>query len=309
MITTLTINPAVDKTFFIDNFKIDSLNVANKIKYNAGSKGINVSRLLKIVGVDNIATGFIGGFGGDILEEELEGEKVNFDFVKVKANTRVNTKVVDLKNNTFTDINEQGEEISENELFLLFDKLRFLLSKSSMLVMGGSIQSGIPIDIYKQVINMAKEYNIKAVLDCGGEYLARGIEAKPDIIKPNLLELENMINKKCNNTTDVKNAAFEIYKSGVSNVLISMGKDGAVAVCEGIAYRIFPHEVKVLSTVGAGDSFLSGFLYGYINKMPIINSLKFAASFASAKVTKEGTDMPTEGELFKFVDKIVIETI
>jgi len=309
VVTTVTLNPAIDKTYFVDGFTANALNRASKTKKNVGCKGINVSTIAAICGTKSIATGFLSGSNGKYIDDFLTSVGAETDFVYTEGETRENIKIVDLENNTYTDVNESGPFISEEDLKNLYEKVDMLSKKSTIMHMGGSFHPSIDEDIYKKLIEISKANGAMTVLDAGGEPLNLGITALPDIIKPNQLELELMIGRKIKSVNEAGQAAMEIVESGVQTVLVSLGGNGAVAADKSGIYRAYPLHVPVKSTVGAGDSFLSGFLFGRIKKLGMEESLKYAISFASAKVGLEGTDMPDFKSFIQGYEGVVIEKI
>lgn len=307
MVTTLTLNPAVDKTFYIDDFRTNELNRATRIQFHAGSKGINVARFLKKAGIEATACGFAGGYGGKLLEDILTQEGVAYRFVKTKASTRVNTKVADLKNQTFTDINEPGGEISGNELEALFLVIDKLAKTSRYVALGGSIQPGMDIHIYQTLIARIHKQGALCALDCGGQTLQHGVAAKPEIIKPNLLELSQYMGSPLKTEKEIATAAASILQKGVKYVLVSLGEHGSFCFSQEGALRVQPIAVEVNSTIGAGDAFLTGFLYGTVNGFSFSDCVRHAASFSTAKVCVEGCAAPAKQELMKYLDEIKIE--
>lgn len=309
VISTVTLNPAIDKTYFINRFELNTLNRAWKVKTNIGGKGINVSLTMAKCGARSLAGGFLSGSNGKYIEEQLKQAGVGTYFVYTEGETRVNAKVADLEKNTYTDINECGPGVGEADIKALFREVAKMAAASDVLHMGGSFHPDIPPDIYKRLIGIAHENGAAAVLDAEAEALRLGIEAAPDIVKPNQLELEIMIGRKIKSVSDAGKAAMDIVSSGVGSVLVSLGGNGAVAADKSGIYRAYPLHVPVNSTVGAGDSFLSGFLYGKLTGAGFAESLKYAISFASAKIQLEGTDIPGFSNLVEGYNSVVVEKI
>jgi len=175
--------------------------------------------------------------------------------------------------------------------------------------MGGSFHPCLGNDIYKKIIEIVKDKGAATVLDADGEALRLGVEAKPHIIKPNQAELERLIGAKIKTVSDVSRAARSLMEGGVETVLVSLGGNGAVAARDGKLYRVYPLNAAVRSTVGAGDSFLCGYLYGQTVSEDITVSLRYAMAFATAKIQTEGTDIPEFESLKQDFEKVTVEVL
>jgi 1-phosphofructokinase len=309
LISTISLNPAVDRTYYVDAFTKNALNRAWKTKTNIGGKGTNISAIARICGYESIAGGFLAGGNGRYIEETLTNMGVKTDFVYTKGETRVNVKIVDIDAGSFTDINDCGPAPDEANLKDLFGKVESIAAKSDFVHFGGSIHPDIDQGIYKELIAIASAAGAKTVLDAGGEALSEGILSKPDIIKPNQLELELMLGRKLKTIPEVGAAAKEIMESGVETVLVSLGGNGAIGADKSGIYRAFPLNVAVKSTVGAGDSFLFGYLHGIMQNRDIITSLRYAVSFSAAKIQLEGTDLPGFESFCELKDTVLVEKI
>lgn len=303
MVTTVTINPAVDKTYIVEQFKPYDLNRAGRIIYNAGSKGINVSRVLKQVGSETCVLGFVGGTNGDILLNELSAEGIEEDLVRVGSNTRLNVKIMDLNTSQVTEVNETGTNVSEGELKIFMERYEKHVSGSQAIVISGSIMPGMYKRVYSDLIVKAKEFNVPVFLDCGGDTLSEAVKASPYCIKPNKSEFMEMLGRT--EMTDgeiVEQARKLMEKYGIQMVVVTLGRDGAIGVTKDETYKIIPPNVVVVSTVGAGDAFLAGLCHGYTKGMDFKTQLILATSYSNAKITKEGTNVPSLIELLGYTE-------
>lgn len=192
MVITVTLNPALDKTLTIENFKLGAVNRVSNIRYDIGGKGINVSKVLKNFNVDSVCTGFLGGIWESYFIEELNNRKISSKFIHINESTRTNTKVVDSVNKVYTDINEAGPSIKNKELEDFIKTFSDLCKKDDIVVLSGGVSPSVPSNIYGELIKIAKEKGAVTILDAEGELLEKGIKEKPDIIKPNIHELKNL---------------------------------------------------------------------------------------------------------------------
>ena len=307
-VAALTLNPAIDRTYYSNSFCVDNVNRAEKVLVNPGGKGINFIRAVSRGGIDCIASGFLGKGAENILRA-VSNDGIKTDFISVQSDIRVNVKICDLKNGTYTDLNEAGAPVSKFEFNLMLEKVRELSKVCRYLYLGGSLPNGLSDDAYEKIIEICKENNIKAILDTSGEPLKKGVLAKPDILKPNLAEAQELLGKEILSFSDAALAAQEIQNLGVSTVLLTMGNKGCIAATNKGVYAVQALDVKTKSTVGAGDVFLAGYVYGLCMGMDMEDSLKYAVSFATAKVQSEGNSIPAFESLIENKDKIICRKI
>lgn len=259
MIYTLTLNPSLDYLVDTPDFNIGKTNRSRKESLHFGGKGINVSYVLNQLGVESVCLGFVAGFTGDALENMLKNEGMPADFIRVNnGNTRINVKI---KGETITEINAKGIEPSEDDQSYLFDKL-YRLSDSDTFVIAGSTPGGCD-DIYAKIMQMLSNKGVRFVVDTSGKKLLDCLKYKPFLIKPNVDELCELVGKELLSDEDIISAARHLQSLGAVNVLVSMGDKGAVLLDEyGKTHRAEPIKITPVSTVGAGDSMVAGFLAG-----------------------------------------------
>ena len=296
MIYTITFNPALDYIMAVDNLELGSVNRSKTEKILPGGKGINVSMVLTNLGVENTALGFVAGYTGKNIEDIIKERGCKTDFVTLKEGlSRINVK---LMSNPETEINGNGPRISEAEVDELFGKLDNLKADDA-LVLAGSVPSSLPDDIYSRILEHLKDKDVRIVVDATGDLLVNCLKYKPFLIKPNNFELEQIFNTKLNSREDSIKYAFKLKEMGALNILVSMGKDGAILVDEqGTVYDMMAPDGKVVNTVGAGDSMVAGFLAGYYEKKDYKYAFKFAVATGSASAFSE--DLATKED----VDKI-----
>ena len=293
MIYTVTLNPSIDYVIKVDKLTTGNINRVNEEHVYPGGKGINVTRILKSLDNDNIALGFVSGFTGDYIINSLQELNLKSDFIKVKEGfTRINVKV---KSEEETEINGQGPKISEEELNQFYKVIDKLVD-GDILILSGSIPSCV------------EDRDIKVIVDATKNLLLNVLKYKPFLIKPNNHELAEMFNVELNSTEDVVFYARKLKEMGAQNVLISMGKDGALLVTEND--EVFASSVakgEVVNSVGAGDSMVAGFIAGYLKSNSYEEALRLGA--ASGGATAFSSDLATREFIDKLVDEIKIEKI
>ena len=300
MIYTITFNPALDYIMTIDSLEVGSVNRSKTEKILPGGKGINVSMVLTNMGVENTALGFVAGFTGKNIEDIIKERGCKTDFVILEDGlSRINVK---LMSKPETEINGNGPSISEAEVAELFAKLD-KLKEDDTLVLAGSVPSSLPDDIYSRILERLKDKGVRIVVDATGDLLVNCLKYKPFLIKPNNFELEQIFNTKLHSREDIIKCAFRLKEMGAVNVLVSMGKDGAILVDEqDVVHDMVAPDGKVVNTVGAGDSMVAGFLAGLYEKNDYEYAFKLSVATGSASAFSE--DLATKEEVHKVYREI-----
>lgn len=300
MIYTITFNPSLDYIVDVKDFKTGIVNRTEGEKIFPGGKGVNVSMVLKNLGADSIALGFEAGFTGKEIGRLLDEKGIKTDFITVKeGNSRINIK---LRSAEETEINGQGPEIEKEDIEKLYGKLD-KLQKGDCLVLAGSIPGVMPSSSYKDIMEYLKEKDIKIVVDATRELLTNVLCYKPFLIKPNNHELGEIFGVEINSKEDAIKYAIKLQEKGARNVLVSMAKDGAVMVTEDgqkLASEAPKGEVK--NSVGAGDSMVAGFLYGYLISESYEEAFKYGLATGSASAFSEG--MATKADVEKLLQQL-----
>lgn len=300
MINTITLNPSLDYVIKVDNFKADTLNRSNYEKIYAGGKGINVSIVLKNLGVDNTALGYVAGFTGDEILRQIKEHNVNCDFVKLQNGmSRINIK---LKSKGETEINGCGPNITEKDLEALYEKLN-KLGKGDYLILSGSIPKSIPDDIYERIMKRILDKEVEFIVDATKDLLLNVLKYRPFLIKPNHHELAEMFNVKLNSDEDIITYGKKLQEMGARNVLISMAGDGAILLPEsgGPIKRSVP-KGTLKNSVGAGDSMVAGFLCGYLKNMNLDEAFKMGIATGSASAFSE--ELATKEEVWNLLNQL-----
>lgn len=294
MILTVTLNPAVDKTYTAQELIAGHVNRMSSMVNIPGGKGINVSKILCQYGCPVTATGFLGGYTGSWMEERLSGMGIICDFVKTQKDTRCSMNIV-AKNGFVTEILEPGPQIDEAEQHNFWSKYRKLVSECELTVMAGSAACGLPEDVYASMIGIAKEYGKKTILDASGKLLARGVLAGPYLIKPNRRELEYVAGHRCRGEAEIVEAAKLLLQRGTHYVAVSVGEKGMYLVGE--ERRMFARapKVRAVNTVGSGDGACASFAMSLLNGDSMEEMLRKAVAVSAANATTmESGSVPKE---------------
>lgn len=303
MIYTVTFNPALDYLMYVSELQSEDINRTEKEQLFYGGKGINVSVILTRLGVKNKALGFLAGFSGHQLEDMLNADSIENDFVYLKKGyTRINVKI---KSKKETDINACGPEITADDIQELFKKIENL-EKDDCLVLAGSIPKSLPDNIYEKILDKLNGKGIDFVVDATGDLLKNVLKYKPFMIKPNHHELGEIFSTEIKTLDEIKKYGKMLQDMGARNVLISRGKDGAALLDEnGEIHTMGNVPGKIVSSVGCGDSMVAGFLAGYYQTKDYAYALKLgsacgnATAFSSSLATKEEIDKMLKNDKLK----------
>ncbi len=309
MITTVTLNPALDKTITVESLEYGSVNRVQKSLVDTGGKGINVSKVLGKLGSPTTAIGFLGDRNKNQMLQLLEIEKIETEFIYVDEDTRTNTIIVELEKKITTNINEEGFFIDEAHAAKMKELVIQYAQKSTHMVFSGSAPKGIDVQIYKELIELVRDLTL-TVLDADDDLLLEGIKASPYLIKPNLHELENAYDVILEtNEAIIQLSRRIIQEHHIHIVLISMGGDGCLLVTHDEAYKALPIPVEVMSTVGAGDSLVGGFLHGLANNLSLQACLAYGTVCGALAVTREGVGNFEIEEVKELIEKVVIQKL
>lgn len=310
MIKTLTLNPAIDETISIENFRLDEVNRIKQSRKDAAGKGINVSKVIKALGSKSIAMGLIGGDSGEWIHKELKKMNIESDFVKTSGETRVNIKIVDPQNKTFTDLNAKGAFISEEETNLVLRKFTENISEEDIAVLAGSLPQNVPDNVYQNIIEKLSKIGVKTILDASGSSFEKGLEAGPSLIKPNVEELEMLLDIKINTKEEVAIAARKLIEEyDIEYIVVSDGGNGSYFITKSESVWAKGIKVDVKSTVGAGDSMVAALALSLERRDNLENMAKWAAATSTANVMTEGTQTGDLHTIEKLYSQIEIELI
>ena len=292
MIYTVTFNPSLDYTVTVDNFTCGIVNRTKDEIIYPGGKGINVSLVLKNLGYESTALGFLAGFTGEKLNELLAEKGITTDFIKVERGmSRINVK---LRSNQETEINGQGPAIGMADIQKLYEKLGEL-KDGDILVLAGSIPDVMPGSMYMDIMKYLKQKDLKIVVDATKDLLVNVLQYHPFLIKPNDHELGEIFGVTLETKGEVVIYAKKMQELGAKNVLVSMAGKGAVFVAEdGCIYKADAPKGKVRNSVGAGDSMVAGFLAGYLESGNYADAFRMGVCTGSASAFSEELAKKTE---------------
>lgn len=290
MIATITLNPAIDKTVSIPNFAIGKTNRAQIERVDPGGKGINVAKVLRQLGCEVVASGFLAGNNGRYISAYLTEQGIIADFLMVPGETRQNLKIVDPVNKTVTEINEPGSEVEESYFDRLKDKIKELASLCRVIVFSGSLPPGLPEHTYKELIELVRDRGVFTLLDTSGPALWHGLAARPTLIKPNKQEVEEIFRVELGEDT-LLYAVERLLAFGVRIAVISLGAQGALLASGHKKIRAYPPRVETNSTVGAGDAMVAAFAYGLEQGLPLTDTLRLATAISAATAMARGSEV------------------
>ena len=303
MIYTVTLNPSIDFIVRIDKVEIGEVNRMESDDKFAGGKGINVSRILQRLGVDNTATGFIGGFTGRFVTDGLDAEGIKTKFVAVDQDTRINVKI---KADQETEINGAGPIINEYQLAEL-EAVLSSVSADDVVVFAGSAPSNLGNKVYNKLIPLVRETGAQVVCDFEGQTLIDSLEFNPQLVKPNNHELGAIFGVTLTELPEIERYAKEILAKGAQNVIISMAGDGALLVSPNGTYFAKPIKGQVKNSVGAGDSMVAGFTGKLATTGDVIEAFKWGVACGTA--TTFSDDLATADYIKETYEKVEVEKL
>ena len=309
MIATLTLNPSLDRTVTVEELIMDEANRWTSLRRDPGGKGVNVSRVIHELGGKTVAYGFIGGIDGETLKHLLKQQGVTFDFTSIKGEIRSNFIIADLETCRQTRIDAPGPNIMRHELQKLVQKVRHISPKPDFLVFAGSVPPAVPDNIYRQLIDSAKSNGIKTVLDSDNKWLKEGIKAKPNVIKPNVHEAEELLETNLRSESAIVNALKLLVDRGIEVAVISRGKQGLMAYDGDKIVKATPPEVEVRSTVGAGDSTIAGLVLKLNQGLGLEEACRWAVAAGTAATLTPGTELCRREDVEMLLPQVKIKNL
>lgn len=309
MIITITPNPAIDIAYFIDDFNIDNIHKVSRIFKTAGGKGLNVSKVLKILGSDLIATGFLGGNAGNYIKDELDKREIKYNFIKTNGETRTTYTINDNKNSTTTEIREVGPTISNSENEEFFEFLNATNFENKIYTCSGSLPNGLDSKFYDRLLETLKHN--KVIIDTSGSNLRHIVfdaENKPYAIKPNIDEIRDLLGDEVDKMTYKEIISLDIFKE-IPVLIVSLGKDGCIAKFGDKHYKCTVPVIEAINPVGSGDSSIAGLAYGIDNNLSNEEILKYSMACGVLNALEEEIGYINIDNLENIKSLIVVEEI
>jgi 1-phosphofructokinase family hexose kinase len=291
MIVTVTLNAALDRTLLVPNFHLGQRHRASEGFTSAGGKGINVARALRRLGVPVVCTGLVGGRNGQQIIDDLNEAGILNDFVRIEGESRASVALLDPISDQYTEVNEWGPEVREQELDALREKLAYLTQGAEFVVLAGSLPRGVEPSFYAETIRELNRRQVLTVLDSEGDPLRRGVTAEPYLVSPNVNEAESLVGHEFNDDADLEAGLDEIAELGARNVLITLETGLYALVREaGEAHRVrgLSPRLDPVSTIGAGDTLLAGFLAARMTGRTVEEAVRSAIAAGAASVLEAG---------------------
>lgn len=297
MIVTLTPNPSIDRTVSVPGLEHGAVNRATSSRIDPGGKGINVARALTANSTESLAVLPVGGPEGHLLQELLERSGTAYTAVPIGGTTRMNLAIIE-PGGTTTKLNEPGPSLTPQELDALFVALDTPLSRGAGWVVGcGSLTPGSPEHLYADLVRRSHAGGARVAIDSSGLPLTAAVAAGPDLVKPNHEELEELVGRPLDTLGDVRDAARRLVRDGIGTVLVSLGRHGAMLVtAEALAHASARIE-RPISTVGAGDSLLAGYLHAVCRGAGPVDALAAGVAWGAAAVSLPGSRMPNPDDV------------
>jgi 1-phosphofructokinase len=291
-VATVSLNPAIDQTAFVPNFTAGAVNRVGQVQSDAGGKGVNVASFLAHVGVPVAVTGLLGDANIEPFVRLFAEKGIVDRFVRVAGLTRVNVKIVDQERDRVTDINFPGLQPGPGDLARLDEAMDALAREVDWFILSGSVPEGVPASIYADMVSRLKRLGKTVVLDASGPPFAAAIDAAPDIIKPNIEELQELVGATLDGDLQIVEAAQALVARGIGLVAVSMGAKGALFVENGAAVLAVPPKISVRSTVGAGDAMVSGIVSGTLRQLGLADRARLATAFSIGALGEIGPRLP-----------------
>lgn len=295
-IVTLTLNPVLDRTLWVKDFRAARTYLVDKSESFAGGKGVNVSRALLTFGINSIATGILARGGNDVYISLLYKEGISHDFLHTAGFLRTNVTIISNNSGGETHLREKGPVIDTRVLREFEEKIKGFHKKNTFFVFSGSLPAGLPEKTYFRLINTVKSAGVDVFLDASGNPLKEGLKTKPLFIKPNAHEVEDTLGFFPRSPGDFTKAVCTFHSMGIKNVMISLGKEGIVFSQGREIIHARLTVPGLINTVGSGDASLAGGLLGIISGFDTADTARLACATGSANTLVSG------GGVFKIED-------
>lgn len=309
MITTVTLNVAIDKLYIVDEYKPYEVMRVKSCTYTPGGKGLNVTKVVNLLKEEVVATGFVGGHAGSWILESLDKLSIKHHFVKGKHETRTCINIKELSTGRHTEFLEPGAPLTQEDEKLFLEVFEEVIKTSRVITISGSIPGGIHKDIYSQLVAVCKKAGKKVLVDTSGELLTKVIEAKPTMIKPNIDELRAITHEEINSIDDLVRVAKELRDTGIEIVAVSLGEEGVLVIWEEGIYHGIPPKIEPVNTVGCGDSMIAGFATGLSRGLNREDTIKMAVAVSAANALTNDTGYFKEEDYHELLKRVTLKKL
>ncbi|MBR3504870.1 MAG: 1-phosphofructokinase [Clostridia bacterium] len=306
MITSVCLNPAIDRTVSVPALEPGALNRVTASRSDAGGKGVNVAVTLARLGEKAACLAFLPRENGRLVEEKLKSEGVEAAGVALEGAIRTNLKVLDESKGEITEINESGAPVNAAQLRDMAALIERRAEKSEFLVLSGSLPPGCPASFYREIMERVARFSCRVALDADAARLREGLKARPFLIKPNRHELMELTGQPLPTLADTANAARALIEGGVKLAAVSMGGEGALIVSAEEALFAPRVDVTARSTVGAGDAMIAGLTAGLRRGLPLMETFRLGVACATASVMSEGTGLIDRADVDALLPRVQI---
>jgi tagatose 6-phosphate kinase len=296
MILTLGPTPALQRTMIFERLTVDAVNRAGEVRQGASGKSINVARVLRSMGREVLATGFLGGQSGGDMRRDMDLAGLRHDFVEVVPATRLCITLVDRTAATATELVEESAAVAPSDYEALLKKLDQLLPEAAVLVLSGSLPPGAPGDFYRRCIESGGE-GVKVILDTCGDPLVEALEARPLVVKPNRRELAETFGVDPEDEVGVRRAMVEAVRRGAGWVIATMGAEGALLSDGRRFWRLHVPPIQAVNPIGSGDAFAAGLAAALSDGREVPYACRLGAACAAANALTDQAGFIDAGRL------------
>jgi tagatose 6-phosphate kinase len=308
MILCVNLNAAIDKTVVVPSFELGQIHRPEAVKSLPGGKGCNVARALKQFGEEPVVTGWVGGSAGQFIENGLHQEGMGTDFVYTDFESRTCLSILDSRNQVMTEIYEKGDPVLAEKVAEMLARFGKVVGKYTAVTLSGSLPPGVPPDFYAQLINVAHQAGVPAFLDSSKEALLQGVSAKPFLIKPNETEVAILAGRELPTIADFAAAAAAVSTRYETIVVLSLGKEGAIAAQGQAVIHVQNPQVAAQSAVGSGDCMLAGLAYGFTQGFPLAEAVKYGVAAGTANTLVIGAGQFRQADFADVLRRVRVET-
>ncbi|MCS7458997.1 1-phosphofructokinase family hexose kinase [Paenibacillus doosanensis] len=314
MITTVTLNAAIDKTYYMARFPLGRVSRVKQMYAEPGGKGINVARVIHQLGLPVTATGFLGGYNGDWIRMALSRQGIAHDFVQVEEESRLCLNMIDEEVGVSTEVLEPGPSIPDRAMEQLSAAVGRLAARSRIVCFSGSLPSGVPSGYYAELIGIVKQAGALAFLDTSGEALRSGVQAVPDFIKPNEDEIVQLLGEEMNgeaasSSRTLQEKLASLQARGMAGVTVSLGAEGSLSSFDGSLYRAAAPRIEAVNTVGCGDAFVAGMAVSTAQELPAEERIAFATAVGTANALNAKAGYVKASDVERLLREVSVERI